>query len=195
MLRLSLSGDPILRNLLVLLLALAPLGAPRAAVSVSADMGGNIGQVSCANATSINFHLDQGIFAFICGTDQLTYSCTPTQIINYDPGAGAITMTCDNGSARGLVVNAMVDGVQNGNGNKDGFCNNAQNFSFDTRQGMYGWTCDNGGGSVKSVACFTSQNPSAFNTAMNQVDMDCVTLFMRSSYEDYEPEAPPPPAL
>jgi hypothetical protein len=77
--------------------------------------------------------------------------------------------------------------VQNGNGNNDGFCNNAENFTFDLAKGKYAWTCNNGGGNNKNVACWTSGLNTDFNLAANQINMDCVTIFSRSSFEDFEP--------
>ena len=170
-----------MRYFLVLLLALAPFGAPQAAVSVT-------GTMSCTNASSITYSLDLNRMSFFCNTDAKTYSCTPDSV-DYGTGTQVISMTCVNNttSVLGLVVNATVDGVQNGNGNNDGFCNNANNFNFDLAKGKYTWDCDNGGGNNKSVACFTSQELSNFDLSANQMNMDCVTLFSRSSFEEFEP--------
>ena len=191
--RLPFPGIPTLRYVFAVLIALAPFGAPSAAVSVAGDMGGNIGPVSCPSASSISYDLDQSVFSFYCGATSLTYSCTTTSV-DYGTGTQAITMACENnsGSALGLVVNAMVDGVQNGNGNNDGFCNNAENFTFTAGKGKYSWTCNNGGGNNKNVACWTSGANSNFDLAVNQFNMDCVTIFSRSGFEDFEelPEIP-----
>ena len=176
----------------LLLLALAPFGSTHATIAVTGDMGGNIGQVSCPNASSISYNLDQNKFAFHCGADSLNYSCTPTSV-DYGTGTQLINLTCasSSGSAVGLVVNDIVDGVQNGNGNSDGFCNNAEGFGLDLAHGKYTWTCNNGNGNTKAVACWSSQSLTDFDLATNQVTMDCVTLFSRSSFEEFEP--PPDP--
>jgi hypothetical protein len=187
MLRLPFLGTRILRYLLVLLLALAPFGAPSAAVSVT-------GSMTCSSASSISYDLDQNRMSFFCGTDSLTYSCSPTAV-DYGTGTQVIAMTCASGSGTvlGLVVNAMVDGAQDGNGShQDGggtgaICNNANAFNFEPTPGRYTWQCDNGGGSTKSVKCYTSAVVSQFNLGGNEVDMDCVTLFSRSGFEDSEP--------
>ena len=91
MLRLPFPGVPILRRLLAFLLALAPLGAPSAAVTINGHMGGSLGDVSCANASSMSYDLDQNVFAFHCGTNALNYSCTPTGV-DYATGTQIIEL-------------------------------------------------------------------------------------------------------
>jgi hypothetical protein len=189
MLRLPFSGTPILRHsLLVLPLVFAPLGASHAAVSVQAQMGPPLNAQSCASASAINYDLDENRFSFLCTANSLTYSCSPTNV-DYGTGTQVITLNCqDNtGSAQGLVVNAVMDGVQNGNGNSDGICNNANNFKFELRSRKYTWTCDNGGGNSKNVSCWTSALTSHFDLNPNQFNMDCVTVVWRSDFEDFEP--------
>jgi hypothetical protein len=188
MLRLPLLGSPILRYLLVLLIALAPFGAARATVSVSGDMGGTVGQVSCSSASSIAYTLDQNVFSFFCGTTGLTYACSPSNV-DYGTGTQAIALTClsNTGSAVGLTVNAIMDGVQNGNGNSDGICNNASSFQFHVTERRYTWTCNNGNGNNNTVSCWTSGMDSSFALVPNEVNMDCVVVVWRSDFEDFEP--------
>ena len=89
-----------MRHLFAVLIALAPFGAPSASVSISGDMGGNIGQVSCTSASSISYNLDQNVFSFFCGANSLTYSCSPTSV-DYGTGTQAITMTCATNTGAG----------------------------------------------------------------------------------------------
>ena len=181
-----------MRQLFALLLVLAPLGASQASVSVSAQMGQPLGQQDCASASSITYNLDQNVFSFFCAGTSLTYACAPTSV-TYGTGTQAIDLTCqdNSGTAQGLVVNALMDGVQNGNGKGSGngndVCNNANSFEFHLVGRKYTWACDNGGGSTKQVTCWTSGQSSDFDLNANQVNMDCVTLVWRSDFEDFEP--------
>ena len=190
MLRLPFLGSPILRFLLALLFVLAPLGAPLAAVSVEADMGAPLNHQSCASANSISYNLDQNVFTFFCSSNSLTYACSPSSV-DYGTGTQLITLACDpnSSSAKGLVVDALMDGGQNGNGNADGICNNADAFQFHLTERRYTWTCNNGNGNTKTVSCWTSGLPSQFSLGANQVNMDCVTVIWRSDFEEFEPPA------
>lgn len=160
--------------LALLLLSLLPLTAPQAAISVT-------GTVSCADANSISYGLGDTVFRFSCASDGLNYNCTPTQVVVYDVAASSISLTCNNVVSQGLIVDAIVDGVQNGNGNADGVCNNANNFSLDLGQGKYTWICGQ-----KSMGCFAVTD-STYSVSQTKFTMNCTTVdprIYRNGFED-----------
>ncbi len=133
--------------------------------------------------------MDHGVFAFPCATDGQVNSCSPTQDVVYDVANSSIAVTCNNVFVHGLIVDAIIDGAQNGNGNKDinqgGLCNKADNFSLDLKSRKFSWMCGQ-----KTVSCFAMID-SNYDLGQTKFSMNCTDTDWRIYLNGYEedPEA------
>jgi len=166
-----------MRLILATLLALLPLAAPQAAVVVNANFNGQ--QINCTNASGISQNLGTNTFKYTCDTNNVTRTCTPTQNIAYSLSTLTITVTCTGGTEQGLVVDATIDGSQNGNG-LGGKCLAATNFGYDLNTGEIGWTCG-----AQAIACYPLSDAQydLVNTQVTLVCSETAPLIFRHGFD------------
>lgn len=167
-------------------------GAAHAGITVNATIDGQP-VPACANAEDVVFTPATTLagmrFSYLCPADGVLHTCTPvaaglpaeagTPLFSYNPATLSVTIVCTNGSASGLEVWGMKDGVAITG------CNPATNITFNSALPV--GTCVAGvqGG---TAACVQFQCPqtalqgcfpiaqSNYDFAERRIEVTCETL-------------------